>query len=126
VQKFICSQHESQNAFEFAPFASVGVLAPMNSSSQNPANPWIVKAQQLFNRDLPLENDCLRQENKILRSKFGARATLSESDRRVLVKYGLRIKDRLAESCQSPSLTRCWPGIIGRNRGWPSQRNLAH
>jgi hypothetical protein len=53
------------------------MLSPMNSSSQNSANPWIAMVQQLFSRDLPLENDYLRQENKILRSKLGARVPLS-------------------------------------------------
>ena len=61
------------------------------------ANPLITKLQQLLRRDLALENDYLRQENKILRSKLGARLSLTEADRRILVKYGLRIKARLAE-----------------------------
>ena len=45
------------------------------------ANPLISKLQQLFSRDLALENDYLRQENKILRSKLGARLSLTEADR---------------------------------------------
>src|SRR5260370_6478574 len=76
--------------FEFALFVDAGKISPMNSSSPNSANPWIAKVHQLFSRDLALENDYLRQENKILRSKLGARVPLSESDRRILVKYGLR------------------------------------
>ena len=61
--------------FEFAPFADAGMLTPMNSSFQNSANPLIAKVQQLFSHDLALENDFLRQENKILRSKLGARTS---------------------------------------------------
>jgi len=61
----------------------------MKSSSQDSANPLIAKVQQLFSRDLALENDYLRQENKILRSKLGSRVPLTEADRRILVKYGL-------------------------------------
>ena len=80
--------------FEFARFASPGILSPMNATTQNSANPLISKIQQLFSRDLAQENDYLRQENRILRSKLGARVSLTEADRRVLVKYGLRIKDR--------------------------------
>ena len=83
MQKFICSQQESQDrrtAFEFAPLADAGMLSPMNSSSQNSANPLIVKIQQLFSRDLALENDYLRQENKILRSKFGPRVTFDRGE----------------------------------------------
>jgi len=74
------------------------------------ANPLITKLQQLFSRDLALENDYLRQENKILRSKLGARLSLTEADRHILVKYGLRIKDRLAEviSITKPDTLLAW------------------
>jgi hypothetical protein len=44
----------------------------------------MAKVQQLFSRDLALENDYLRQENKILRSK---RVPLTKADRRVLAQY---------------------------------------
>lgn len=86
------------------------MLSPMNRSSQNSANPLLAKIQQLFSHDLALENDYLRQENKILRSKFGARVPLTEADRRILVKYGLRIKDRLAEviSIAQPDTLLAW------------------
>ena len=86
------------------------MLSPMNSGSQNSANPLIAKVQQLFSRDLVLENDYLRQENRILRSKLRARVPLTETDRRILVKYGLRIKDRLAEviSIAQPATLLAW------------------
>jgi uncharacterized protein YjcR len=73
------------------------MLSPMTSRSQISANPLMARVQQLFSRDLALENDYLRQENKILRRKLGRRMPLTEADRRVLVQYGLRIRDRLAE-----------------------------
>jgi transposase InsO family protein len=57
----------------------------------------IAKIRNLFNRDLALQNDYLRQENKILRSKLGKRVPLNETEHRVLVKYALPIKDRLHE-----------------------------
>ena len=57
----------------------------------------IARIQKLFSQDLAKENDFLRQENKILRSKLGKRVPLTESDRRTLVRYGLPIKDRLRE-----------------------------
>jgi transposase len=44
-----------------------------------------------------LQNDYLRQENKILRSKLGKSVPLNEGERRLLVKYGLPIKDCLDE-----------------------------
>jgi hypothetical protein len=46
----------------------------------------------------PKSDRLLGQENKILRSKLGVRVPLSETDRRILVKYGLRIKARLADN----------------------------
>jgi hypothetical protein len=97
VQKFIRPHHEPQKCFEFAWFANVGMLSPMKRNPKHSAHSLIAKIHQLFSRDLALENDYLRQENKILRSKFGTRVPLTEADRRILVKYGLRIKDRLAE-----------------------------
>jgi hypothetical protein len=66
----------------------------MKLIARKSANPLTTKIHQLFNRDLTLENDYLRQENRILRSKFGTRVPLTEADRRILVRYGLRIKDR--------------------------------
>ena len=72
-------------------------LRVMKSSSPKSTDPLIAKIDQLFNCDLALENDYLRQENRILRSKFGRRVPVTEADRRILVKYGLRIKDRLRE-----------------------------
>jgi hypothetical protein len=78
--------------------------------TQNSANPLIAKVRQLFSRDLALENDFLRQENEILRSKLGTRVPLTETGRRILVKYGLRIKDRLAEviSIARPDTLLAW------------------
>ena len=51
----------------------------MRSRPRNSAHPLIAKFQQLFSRDLALENDFLRQENKTLRSKLGARVPLNEA-----------------------------------------------
>ena len=82
----------------------------MSTSAQISTNPLITKVHQLFSRDLALENDYLRQENKILRSKLGRRVPLTEADRRVLVQYGVRIKDRLAEviSIAKPETLLAW------------------
>jgi putative transposase len=98
----------------------------MSSRSRNSANPLIAKVQQLFSRDLALENDYLRQENKILRSKFGARVPLTESDRRVLVKYGLRIKDRLAAviSIAKPETLLAW-NRRQKQKKWTSDHRSA-
>jgi putative transposase len=86
------------------------MLPLMNSNCRNSANPLVAKVQQLFSHDLALENDYLRQENKILRSKFGTRVLLTEADRRILVKYGLKIKARLADiiSIAKPETLLAW------------------
>ena len=70
----------------------------------------MARIQKLFNKDLAAENDYLRQENRILRSKFEKRVPLTDSDRRTLVKYGLRIKDRLKEilSIVKPETILAW------------------
>jgi len=69
----------------------------MAAKFQRSAAPLITTIQKLFSEDLAKENDFLRQENKILRSKLGKRVPLTEADRRTLVRYGLSIKERLAE-----------------------------
>ena len=86
------------------------MLVVMKSPSSRSANPLITKIHQLFSSDLALENDYLRQENRILRSKLGRRVPLTETDRRILVKYGLRIKERLAEivSIATPETLLAW------------------
>jgi len=88
----------------------IGMLGPVDQQSRNSANPLIARVQRLFSRDLALENDYLRQENKILRRKLGSRVPLTEADRRVLVKYGLRIRDRLGEviSIAKPETLLAW------------------
>src|ERR1022692_4534481 len=69
----------------------------MSINFRRSAAPLITTIQKLFSEDLAKENDFLRQEKKILRSKLGRRVPLTEADRRTLVRYGLSIKERLAE-----------------------------
>ncbi len=72
---------------------SVGMKPDPAQASQ----PLIAQIQKLFSRDLTLENDYLRQENRILRGKFGQRVPLTDGERRILVRCGMRIRDRLGE-----------------------------
>ena len=69
----------------------------MTANLRRSAAPLITTIQKLFSADLARENDSLRQENKILRNRLGRRVPLTEADRRTLVRYGLSIKERLAE-----------------------------
>jgi putative transposase len=68
------------------------------------------KIKNLFKCDLALQNDYLRQENKILRSRLGKSVILNDKERRLLVKYGLRIKDWFDEvaSIVRPETLLCW------------------
>ena len=69
----------------------------MKSGFCRTAAPLITKIQKLFGKELAKENDFLRQENQILRGKLGKRVSLTETDRRTLVRYGMPIKARLRE-----------------------------
>lgn len=73
------------------------LIAVMTSALLESADLHLSELRNLFNRELAFQNDYLRQENKILRSKLGRRVVLSNGERRVLVNYGLRIKGRLDE-----------------------------
>ena len=66
-----------------------------------------------------MENDFLRQENRILRSKLGKRVPLTDKDRRVLVKYGLRIRERLGDviSIVKPKTLLAWHRRL-KNKKW--------
>jgi len=52
----------------------------MKSRFYRTATPLTTQIQKLFSHDLAQENDFLRQENKILRSKLGKRVPLTETD----------------------------------------------
>lgn len=82
------------------------------------ATPLITTIQKLFSKDLAKENDFLRQENKILRSKLGKRVPLTEADRRMLVRYGLPIKERLAAviSIVQPETLLSWHRRMKRKK----------
>ena len=64
----------------------------MNADTSDDTHPLLVQIQKLFQKDLAQENDYLRLENRILRSKFEKRVPLTEADRRMLVRYGMLIK----------------------------------
>jgi putative transposase len=90
----------------------------MTTSFRRSAAPLITTIQKLFSEDLAKENDFLRQENKILRSKLGQRVLLTETDRRMLVRYGLPIKERLAEviSIVRPETILAWHRRMKRKK----------
>ena len=85
----------------------------MKSRFYRTAAPLTTRIQKLFSEDLAKENDFLRQESKILRSKFGKRVPLTETDRRILVRYGMPIKDRLWELISIVCLETLLPRTAG-------------
>ena len=56
----------------------------MISETKDIAHPLLLQIQKLFQNDLAQENDYLRQENRVLRAKFGKRVPLTDADRPVL------------------------------------------
>jgi putative transposase len=67
--------------------------------------------QKLFSKDLAMENDFLRAENRVLRELLPhKRPKLNDKHRRMLVKYGMRIKNRLADvvSIVKPETILAW------------------
>lgn len=90
----------------------------MKSERSSSVQPLMVRIGKLFHEELALQNDFLRQENRILRGKFGARIPLTDADRRILVKYGLRIKDRLGEiiSIVKPETLLAWNRRMKREK----------
>jgi len=73
---------------------------------------------QLIDHDIALELAFLRQANRILRSKLGKRAALTDDDRNVLVQYGIPIKDRLEDiiSIVKPETLLKWYQQIKRKK----------
>jgi hypothetical protein len=70
----------------------------MTANRRRSTAPLITTIRRLFSEDLAKENDLRRQENRILRSKFGRRVALTEADSRTLVRYGLSLKEDLPRS----------------------------
>ena len=66
----------------------------MNADIKDGAHPLLVQVQKLFQKDLAQENEYLRMENRIFRSKFEKRVPLTETDRCMFVKYCLDSEPR--------------------------------
>lgn len=65
-----------------------------NSTNQTTANKWlnvpvIATITRLLCRELTLQNEYLRQENKILKSKIKKRIVFTDDERRTLVDAAL-------------------------------------
>jgi hypothetical protein len=73
------------------------------STNQTPANKWlsvpiIATITRLLCRELTFQNEYLRQENKILKSKINMRITFTDDERRTLVEAALAMgKDLMAK-----------------------------
>ena len=90
----------------------------MSTDCRDSVNPLIVRIGELFRKELAAENDYIRAENKILRGKFGKRVPLTDQDRRTLVKYGMRIRERLGDviSVVKPETLLAWNRRMKREK----------
>lgn len=73
-----------------------------NSTNQTTANKWlnvpiIATITRLLCRELTLQNEYLRQENKILKSKIKKRIVFTDDERRTLVEAALAVGKDLME-----------------------------
>jgi putative transposase len=74
-----------------------------NATNQTPANKWlsvpiIATITRLLCRELTLQNEYLRQENKILKSKIKKRIVFTDDERRTLVEAALALgRDLMAK-----------------------------
>jgi hypothetical protein len=73
-----------------------------NSSSQTVANKWlsipiIATITRLLCRELTLQNEYIRQENKLLKSKIKKRIVFTDDERRVLVEAAMAMGRDLME-----------------------------
>jgi len=73
-----------------------------NLANQTTANKWlnvpiIATITRLLCRELTLQNECLRQENKILKSKIKKRIVFTDDERRTLVESAMAIGRDLME-----------------------------
>ena len=65
-----------------------------NTTNQKPANKWlsvpiIATITRLLCRELTLQNEYLRQENKILKSKIKKRLVFTDDERQTLVEAAM-------------------------------------
>ena len=73
-----------------------------NLANQTKANKWlsvpiIATITRLLCRELTLQNECLRRENKILKSKIKKRITFTDDERRALVESAMAMGRDLME-----------------------------
>ena len=76
----------------------------LNMPNENPSNKWlsvplISTVTRLLCKELTLQNEYLRQENKILKSKLKTRLSFTNDERRTLVEADLAMgKDLILDS----------------------------
>ncbi|MDA0837672.1 MAG: hypothetical protein O3B01_29980 [Planctomycetota bacterium] len=94
-----------------------------DTDKTGPASPLLIRVGKLFEKELAQENDYLRAENKILRSKLGNRIQLTENDRQILVRFGMPIRDRLRDvvSIVKPETLLAWNRKMKREK-WTFQK----
>ena len=96
-----------------------------NATNQKPANKWlsvpiIATITRLLCRELTLQNEYLRQENKILKSKIEKRIVFTDDERRTLVEAAMAMGRDLMEQVVTivkPKTILAWQRSLKRGSG---------
>ncbi len=96
-------------------------------SKKNPSNKWlsvplIAAVTRLLCRELTLQNEYLRQENRILKSKLKKRISFTDDERRTLAEAALAIGRDLMEQIVTivrPKTILAWQRKL-ENEKWES------
>jgi len=94
---------------------------------QKEVEPLVTKVNRMFNRDLSAAYDYVRAENRVLRELIAdKRPRFTERQRRMLVKYAMRIRDRLEDvvCIVKPETLLAWNRMMKRKK-WDFTRKRA-
>ncbi len=103
-----------------------------NTTNQTTANKWlnvpiIATITRLLCRELTLQNEYLRQENKILKSKIKKRIVFNDDERRTLVEAALAMGKDLMEQVVTivkPKTILAWQRKLENEKWDYSDRSL--
>ena len=103
-----------------------------NISNENPGNKWlsvplIATVTRLLCRELTLQNEYLRQENKMLKSKIKKRISFTDDERRTLLDAALAMgRDLMGQvvTIVKPKTILAWQRRLERLCIWQWQAPL--
>jgi hypothetical protein len=97
----------------------------VNTPNENPSGKWlnvplIATVTRLLCRELTLQNEYLRQENKILKSKIEKRISFTDDERRTLVESAMAMGKDLMEQVVTivqPKTILAWQRKLEKKMG---------